>query len=174
VGIVENKVRTGGMKMKTLVISIAGLLAVIYLGAIPPATQRTPASGNSHASSKSESAKAGPKRPGERLAQNRKLSDKLSAILKQQNPRVTDLQTASQGFESLCQFVSAVHVSQNLGIPFDRLKSQKQTSGSLAKAIHVLKPDADVNTEVKEASVQAANDLEDSYLVMAYASSMSM
>jgi len=162
--------------MKTLVISIAGLLAVIYLGAIPPATQRTPASGNSHSasSSKSESAKAGPKRPGERLARNKKLSDKLSAILKQQNPRVTDLQTASQGFESLCQFVSAVHVSQNLGIPFDRLKSQKQTSGSLAKAIHVLKPDADVNTEVKEASVQAADDLEDSYLVMAYASSMSM
>src|ERR1700730_673430 len=102
--------QNGRIKMKTLVISIPGLLAFIYLGAIPPATQRTPASGNSHSasSSKSESAKAGPKRPGERLCRNKQLSDKLSAILKQQNPRVTDLQTASQGFESLCQFVSAV------------------------------------------------------------------
>jgi hypothetical protein len=178
------KTSTKGIKMKGLVIAVGGVLAFMYLTTTPELIQRTKvvgqdatANGSQHhpaSSSKSESAKAGPKSPGERLTQNKHLADKLSTILKQQNPQVTDIQAASQGFESLCQFVSAVHASQNLGIAFERLKSQEQTSGSLAEAIHLLKPDADVKTEVREASVQAAADLEESYWVIAQSSSMSM
>jgi hypothetical protein len=142
--------------MKRLVISISGLLAVIYLSALPPTTQRTPANGSQHSL-----VKAAPKTPGELLRQNKKVSDKLSALLRQQNPPVTDLQAASQGFTNLDQLVVAVHTSHNLGIPFDELKSAAQRPrGSLSKAIHLLKPDADVESKVREAVLQALDDLD--------------
>jgi hypothetical protein len=134
------------------------------------ATARGSQASQAASSSKGVGAKAGPKTPGELLTQNKRLSDRLSALLRQQNPPVTDLQVASQGFKILAQFVSAVHVSKDLGIPLDTLKSQVQTSGSLAGAIHVLKPDADVKTELRKASVQAAADLEQSYWAMAVGS----
>jgi hypothetical protein len=141
--------------MKRLIISISGLLAVIYLSAMPLATQRTPANG-----SQPILAKAAPKTPGELLTRNKKLSDKLAALLKQQNPPVTDLQAASQGFKNLGELLAAVHISHNLGIPFDQLKTAAQASGSLTKAVHVLKPDADVKAEVRKAVVQALDDLD--------------
>ena len=159
--------------MKRLVVSMSGLLAVMSLNAMPAAAQRTQAQGcgataqgseRSHvaSSSKGGAVKAGPKTPGELLTQNKKLSDKLSTLLKQQNPPVTDLQAASQGFKMLGEFVAAVHISHNLGIPFDQLKTQAQTSGSLSKAIHVLRPDADVKAEVKKAVEQAVDDMRES------------
>lgn len=158
--------------MKRFAISISGLFAVVYLSAMPAAAQRTSAtgrwaaahgSGHEHASgSKGEATSAGPKTPGALLTQNKKLADRLSSILKQQNPPVTDLQAASQGFTNLGQFVAAVHVSQNLGIPFNQLKTQEETSGSLGKAIHVLKPDADANSEIKKAAEQTVDDMKES------------
>jgi hypothetical protein len=105
-------------------------------------------------SSKGETSKAGPKTPGELLTQNKKLSDKLSALLRHQNPPVTDLQAASRGFKILAQFVAAVHISHNLDIPFDQLKTQAQTSGSYSEAIRVLRPDADAKAEIKKAAEQ--------------------
>jgi len=173
--------------MKRLVVSMSGLLAVIYLGAIFAVSQRTQAlrrgatadeSERTHAASgrKIDAAKAGPKTPGELLTRNKKLSDKLSALLGQQNAPATDLQVASQGFKILVVFVATVHISDNLGIPFDQLKNQVQidqltnhdpTSGSLSKAIHVLRPDADAKAEVKKAAQQAVDDLEESYWVVA-------
>jgi hypothetical protein len=115
-------------------------------------------------SSKGETSKAGPKTPGEQLTQNKKLSDKLSALLRQQNPPVTDLQAASQGFKILAQFVAAVHISHNLGIPFDQLKTPAQTSENFSKSIHVLKPDADAKAEIKKAAEQYIDDMEESQL----------
>jgi len=145
----------------------------MYLSAMPAAAQRTQAHGRgatahgsertrAASSSTGEAAMAGPKTPGELLTQNKKLSDKLSTILKQQNPPVTDLQAASQGFKNLGQFVAAVHISHNLGIPFNQLKTQAQTSGSLGKAIHVLRPDADAKAEVMKAAEQAVDDMQES------------
>jgi len=154
--------------MKRLVVSISGLLAITYLSAMPAAAQRTQAqargatangSQNTRATSAS---KAGSKTPGELLTQNRKLSNKLSTILKQQNPPVTDLQAASQGFTNLGQFVAAVHISQNLGISFDQLKTQAQTSGGFGKAIHILKPEADAKAELMKAAEQAVDDMQSS------------
>jgi formiminotetrahydrofolate cyclodeaminase len=157
--------------MKRFVVSISGLLVVMYLGAVSAAAQRiqgrgATANGSEHtqapAISKSEAAKAGSKTPGELLAQNKKLSDKLSRILKQQNPPITDLQAASQGFNILGVFVAAVHISHNLGIPFDQLKTAAQTNGSYSKAIHALRPDADDKAELRKAAMQAVEDIQQS------------
>ena len=155
--------------MKLLVVSISGLAAVLYLSAMPPTTRRTLANGSQHSL-----AKAAPKIPGELLRQNKRVSDKLSALLMQQDPPLTDLQAASQGFTNLDQLFVTVHVSQNLSIPFDQLKTQEQTSGSLIKAIRALKPNADTKDELWEAAVQAVDDIEESYLTIAQSSSASM
>jgi hypothetical protein len=95
------------------------------------------------------------------LALDKGLLDKISTILKNQNPPVTNLQAASQSFENLGQFVSAVHVSHYLGIPFGQLKTHMQTSGNLGKAIHAPKPDVDAKAEPKNAAKQSAGDVKE-------------
>jgi hypothetical protein len=96
----------------------------------------------------------------ERLSDNTKLSSKLQSLL----PAGTNLQQASQGFKNLGQFVAAVHVSHNLGIPFDQLKAKMTgpPAESLGKAIEQLKPSANAKTEVKKANKQADQDIDDS------------
>ena len=77
------------------------------------------------------------------------------------------------GFESRGQFLAAVNVSKNLGIPFDQLKTavtginaqgqQVSEEMSLIKAIHQLKPTLtqdQVNDAVKKADKQASEDTE--------------
>jgi hypothetical protein len=94
----------------------------------------------------------------ERLASNTKLASNLQSLL----PPGTDLQTAAQGFKNLGQFVAAVHVSHNLGIPFDQLKAKMTGPGaeSLGKAIHELKPDANAKAETKKAEAEAHQDMD--------------
>jgi hypothetical protein len=151
--------------LASAVLSVAALTAGCGQHTLAQARGAT-ASGSqaSHAasSSKGESAKAGPKTPGELLAQNKRLSDKLSALLRQQNPPVTNLQVASQGFKLLGQFVGAVHISHNLSIPFDQLKTPAQTSEDFSNSIHVLKPDADAKAEIKKAAEQYIDDMRES------------
>ncbi len=92
-----------------------------------------------------------------KLASNPQLSSKLSALL----PPGTNLATASAGFKNLGQFVAAVHVSKNLGIPFDQLKT-KMTGPppmSLGKAITALAPTANAKSALKQAEKQAKADL---------------
>ncbi|SRR5216684_3026671 len=95
----------------------------------------------------------------ERLADNTKLAGKLQGLL----PAGTNLQTAAQGFKNLGQFVAAVHVSHNLGIPFDTLKAKMigPPSESLGKAVHGLKPDADSKEETTKGEKQAKQDMDD-------------
>ena len=62
-----------------------------------------------------------------------------------------------------------MHVSRNLGIPFDQLKARMvdnptlQESGdspvSLGKAIKELRPEADATSEVKKAERQAKEEI---------------
>ncbi|HWX56437.1 MAG TPA: hypothetical protein VN176_17765 [Verrucomicrobiae bacterium] len=96
----------------------------------------------------------------EKLTDNTKLSAKLQSLL----PAGTNLQTAAQGFKNLGQFVAAVHVSHNLGIPFDQLKAKMigPPKESLGKAIHALKPAASSKDETKKGEKQAKQDLDDS------------
>lgn len=94
---------------------------------------------------------------GEILSQNTKLASKLQSLL----PAGTNLQEAAAGFKNLGQFVAAVHVSQNLGIPFDQLKAKMvgPNSESLGKAVHDLRPDVKAKAEAKKANKQAEADI---------------
>lgn len=94
----------------------------------------------------------------QKLANNPQLSAKLQALL----PPGTNLQTAAAGFKNLGQFVAAVHVSKNLGIPFDQLKAAMTGTSpmSLGKAIQTLDPSANAKAAVKTAEKLAHQDLE--------------
>jgi len=96
----------------------------------------------------------------EKLTDNTKLANKLQSLL----PAGTNLQMAAQGFKNLGQFVAAVHVSHNLGIPFDQLKAKMigPPKESLGKAVQALKPAASAKDETKKAEKQAKQDLDDS------------
>jgi hypothetical protein len=83
------------------------------------------------------------------------------------------LNRASLGFKNQGQFIAALHVSQNLGIPFTELKSHMVTitpgapgelptamqTGSLGQAIQASKSTANFATEVERAELQASADL---------------
>ena len=112
--------------------------------------------------SASVSSMEGSKAPGTLLTQNKKLASKLSSLLAKQNPPITDLQGAAMGFKNLGQFVSAVHVSTNLEIPFTTLKPEIMKDGSLGKAIKTLRPDADSKAETKTAQKQTDEDVKES------------
>ena len=109
-------------------------------------------------SSKSSSSKGSS--VSEKLTDNTKLASKLQSLL----PAGTDLQLAAQGYKNLGQFVAAVHVSHNLGIPFDQLKAKMigPPKESLGHAIHALKPAASATQETKKGKKQAKQDINDS------------
>jgi hypothetical protein len=95
------------------------------------------------------------------LSKNTALEGRLQGLL----PTGTNMQLAATGFKNLGQFASAVHVSHNLGIPFDQLKAKMMgpPPESLGKAIHALDPNLTsktVKTDVKTAENQAKQDLE--------------
>jgi hypothetical protein len=88
----------------------------------------------------------------QKLQTNSHLADKLRGRL----PAGTDLVAASSGFKNLGQFVAAVNVSNNLGIPFDQLKTRMVTNGmSLGQAIHDARPTADSGAEARRAEQDA-------------------
>jgi hypothetical protein len=71
------------------------------------------------------------------------------------------LESAAQGFRNQGQFIAALHVSKNVGIPFDQLKTEMTGSNhrSLGQAIETLKPNADATKEVKTAEDEAKEDV---------------
>jgi hypothetical protein len=158
---------------KTSTLSILSIAAVIAIGLPAAYAQHGHGGGtagathgnagvNSHASSSpSSTTHTGTENASvsTRLSSNTKLSSKLQGLL----PPGTNLQQAAQGFKNLGQFVAAVHVSHNLGIPFDQLKAKVTGTGaeSLGKAIHDLKPSADAKSEAKKAGKEADTDLDD-------------
>jgi hypothetical protein len=105
------------------------------------------------------------------LTQNTKLSDKISSLTGE------SAQQSCTGFKNLGQCVAAAHVSKNLGISFDCLKSDMTgaapaststcpagtgtKSMSLGKSIQTLSPTTNSNTEAKKGQQQANQDLKD-------------
>jgi hypothetical protein len=157
----------------TMVATLAVLAVPIYSqhggghGGGPPSgagasmgNSHSSASSSAHGGSGKTDASSGPKTPSELLSHNSRLSSKLQNLL----PPGTNLQTASQGFKNLGQFVAAVHVSHNLGIPFDQLKAKMigPPKESLGEAIHGLKPAANSKEETKKGEKQAKQDMDDS------------
>ena len=178
--------------MKRIVVTFTLAAAAAWMLAIPLAAQ---SNGHGHpggaaagsmggghdadASGNSGSKMSGQRTPSELLMQKTQLASKLSSLL----PPGTNLQTAAGGFKNLGQFVAAVHVSHNLGIPFAQLKCTElatkdactttngtttetmtvpSKSSSLGQAIHTLKPSlsaSDSQSAAKQAKKNASADL---------------
>jgi hypothetical protein len=66
---------------------------------------------------------------------------------------------ACRGFKDLSECSAALHVAQNLNIPFADLKDRVTSGQSLGTAIHSLKPKADSKREAQRAQEQAREDL---------------
>jgi hypothetical protein len=91
------------------------------------------------------------------VPKNPKLVAKVQPLL----PGGLSVEQAAAGFKNQGQFLAAVHVSHNLGIPFNDVKTKTLSDGgSLGAAIHALKPSADAELELKRANQQANDDLE--------------
>jgi len=93
------------------------------------------------------------------LDRNPELSSRLKPLL----PARMTVADAAAGFKNQGQFVAALHVSKNLGIPFSQLKSEMtgEKRMSLGDALRELRPDMekkDAKAEVKKAEGQAKLD----------------
>jgi len=161
--------------MKRTLVTITLVAAAALILAIPAGaqgrSQNHPGSGSAAGSmggghGVDAAGPTGPHTPGELLTQNTQLSSKLGALL----PAGTNLQTAASGFRNLGQFVAAVHVSHNLGIPFDQLKCTELATADacpgmtvpakgshLGQAIQTLKPTMST-TDSKSAAKQAEKE----------------
>ena len=74
-------------------------------------------------------------------------------------PRMT-LNQASKGFKNQGQFIAALHVSQNTGIPFRDLKTDMTRKHmSLGQSIQDLKKSASPTVEVRKAEHEADDDV---------------
>jgi hypothetical protein len=94
----------------------------------------------------------------QKLQRNTNLASKLQSRL----PAGTNLMLASEGFRNLGQFVAAVNVSNNLGIPFAELKTRMVDRGmSLGQAIQDARPaTTDTTTVVVRAEREADEMIE--------------
>lgn len=122
-----------------------------------PSTGAGPSSGAGHASSMGASTN-----PGDVLDHNAHLSSKLAGLLGLSGPTALQtLKTDASGFKNFGQFVAAVHVSKNLGIPFSDLQGKMTgpNAVSLGKAIQELKPDANAKAETKKATKEANGEM---------------
>lgn len=106
----------------------------------------------------------------QKIASKPNLASRLQSML----PSGMTLDQASLGFKNQGQFIAALHVSQNLGIPFADLKTAMTginptlppdaqptaaSTLSLGQAIQTLRPSADVTTATTTAERQASADL---------------
>jgi hypothetical protein len=104
-----------------------------------------------------------------------KLAAKPSIVAKTKGvlPANTDLNNATAGFKNFGQFVAAVNVSRNVGIPFADLKASmtgvkldgqptNKPVTSLGGAIRMLKADADPMGEAQRATADAEAEIGES------------
>ena len=148
--------------------SITVVLGLLTIGAAQAATQgrgqppphpTTPAkpAGPPSTPAASPAASTKPSSAQTHLLKQPQLAANLQALL----PTTLNVNDAAAGFSNLGHFVSAVHVSRNLGIPFVDLKAKVTgpNAESLGRAIQDLKPAANADAEVKKAEAQAKDDL---------------
>jgi hypothetical protein len=98
-----------------------------------------------------------PKSIDQVLHDDTKLSAKLQAML----PANVTPQQACAGFMTLEQCVTAIHVAQNLKVPFADLKAKTTGKGSvsLQKAIEQMAANVNAKDEAKKAKKQAGEDM---------------
>jgi hypothetical protein len=140
---------------------VFGLLAsatvMAWLGGQPLMAQARGHVTNLPHASNSSHAKGPALTVSQRIEKNEKLAARLKLLL----PGDMTLDRAAEGFKNQGQFIAALHVSQNLNIPFADLKTAMTgpSHESLGKAIHDLKPTADAPSEAHKADVEAQADL---------------
>ncbi|HMD38418.1 MAG TPA: hypothetical protein VKH15_04005 [Candidatus Acidoferrum sp.] len=177
------------MKKLVLVMAVATLSVTFYAGraaaqgpagagAGSAASGGSGSSGGGHSLNPIKWVKKDSKNASDELDAKAEQDKKLTANLQAQGvlPANTDVKTACETFNRLDDCVAALHVSKNLGVDFNCLKSNltgvqtgadmsscKGPAGdkaiSLSKAIHAMKPDADSKNEAKNAEKQAKDDL---------------
>lgn len=140
--------------------------------------------GAAHDTTTSGASKAGKKTPDQLLAPNKELSENLSNLLnkmglKNVNGAPLTPQEACANFKNLGQCVAAIHVSNNLGIDFNKLACDMTLKPvttsmcpagtgtgskgmSLGASIDTLKPGTDSKTESQKAVTQANQDMKGS------------
>jgi hypothetical protein len=93
----------------------------------------------------------------QKIAANPALVTRLHPLL----PSGMTLASAAAGFKNRGQFIAALHVSQNLHIPFATLKAEMTGTDhdSLGQAIHDLQPTVNAKSAATTAKKQAAADL---------------
>ena len=143
-----------------------GNIGTSGLGAtLPPVTGKSKAATREGADAPSAGSASNPNSANvnvsSRLASNPALSARLQPLL----PAGSTLAAASAGFRNQGEFVAALHVSRNLGIPFDQLKTELtgQHPDSLGQAIHALRPAlsrSTVKSDVRLAKRQAEQDID--------------
>jgi len=135
-------------------------------GASPKSTSTTKGSKPSGATTTSTTTSTGgttttstPPNPiATKISSKPQLNAKIATML----PKGMTLDQASRGFKNQGQFIAALHVSQNLGIPFKDLKNDMTVKHlSLGQSIQDLKPTARSGDEARKAETAANHDLDD-------------
>ena len=91
------------------------------------------------------------------ISRNTQLSAKVQALL----PAGMTLKKAAKGFGSESQFLAALHVSKDLGIPFAQIRAEMtgHDHDSLTQAIRELKPTVDARAAARIAQQEAYADI---------------
>jgi hypothetical protein len=123
------------------------------------AAKTVPATAKPTPASSTTTATPPPNPIASKIASKPQLNAKVTSML----PKGMTLQQASLGFKNQGQFIAALHVSQNLGIPFASLKKDMvQKNMSLGQSIQDLKPAAHATDEARKGQAAADHDLDDS------------
>ena len=95
------------------------------------------------------------------VAQRIDANPQLVALLTPLLPAGMTLDQAAAGFRNQGQFIAALHVSQNLKIPFATLKAEMvgNDHDSLGGAIRDVAPTADAKVEARKAETEAKADI---------------
>jgi hypothetical protein len=93
----------------------------------------------------------------QKISSHPQLASKVTSLL----PSGMTLNRASTGFKNQGQFIAALHVSHNLGVPFAKLKTDMTGARhlSLGQSIQDLKPSAKATTAAHHAETEANDDV---------------
>ena len=148
-----------GLAMVMKLVVLVALESIMAFAQMPPRGTSSP----SQPASNSNRPDDGPTNELQMKSIDQVLHDdaRLSAKLQDMLPVDVSPQQACAGFKTLEQCVTAIHLAQNLKLPFADLKAKTTGKGSvgLQKAIEQLAANANAKDEVKKAKKQAADDM---------------
>jgi outer membrane biosynthesis protein TonB len=127
--------------------------------------QTTPAPGRSSMSPSTEQSSPGqanqsvPDRSGQATGESSSSASTTNTRLAAVVPSGMSTQEACTGFSSVAECATALHLAQNLNVPFTDLKAKVSGGQQLGAVVHELKPDADAQAEVSKATEQARIDM---------------